>query len=133
MRILFTLSDIFAALKTEIKRLAPENFTEIYDANRLKHIARYLQAISIRANRAAANPGKERIKAGKIKIYSDRLESLLKTLGPDATEARKTGVESFFWLLEEYKVSLFAQELKTAVPVSEKRLEKMLEEIDRTA
>jgi ATP-dependent helicase HrpA len=34
-------------------------------------------------------------------------------------------------LIEEYKVSVFAQELKTAVPVSKKRLEKKLKEIER--
>jgi ATP-dependent helicase HrpA len=39
-------------------------------------------------------------------------------------------VDDFFWLLEEFKVSLFAQELGTAVPVSAKRLEKHAKEIE---
>jgi ATP-dependent helicase HrpA len=39
-------------------------------------------------------------------------------------------VDDFFWLLEEFKVSLFAQELGTAVPVSAKRLEKLAIEIE---
>ena len=40
-------------------------------------------------------------------------------------------LEDLFWAIEEYKVSLFAQELKTAIPISRKRLDKKLKEIQR--
>ena len=40
-------------------------------------------------------------------------------------------MEEFGWMLEEYKISLFAQELKTAFPVSRKRIDAKLGEIDR--
>jgi ATP-dependent helicase HrpA len=40
-------------------------------------------------------------------------------------------IEEYRWMIEEYKVSLFAQELKTAFPVSRKRLEKKRQEIER--
>ncbi|MCF8024358.1 MAG: DUF3418 domain-containing protein, partial [Desulfobacteraceae bacterium] len=40
-------------------------------------------------------------------------------------------IEEFFWMIEEFKVSLFAQELKTARPVSEKRLNRLYQEIKR--
>ncbi len=56
---------------------------------------------------------------------------MLKELRPGASPEKKAAVEEYFWLIEEYKVSLFAQELKTAVPVSKKRLEKKLKEIQR--
>ena len=42
-------------------------------------------------------------------------------------------MEDFFWMVEEFKVSVFAQELKTPYPVSEKRLQKKLKEIERMA
>ena len=48
-----------------------------------------------------------------------------------ATEEKRKAIEEFFWLIEEYKVSLFAQELKTSIPVSPKRLDKKLKEIER--
>ncbi|MBM4314856.1 MAG: DUF3418 domain-containing protein, partial [Deltaproteobacteria bacterium] len=47
------------------------------------------------------------------------------------TEAKRQALEEFGWLIEEYKVSLFAQELKTAVPVSRKRLDALMGEIRR--
>jgi ATP-dependent helicase HrpA len=42
-------------------------------------------------------------------------------------------LEELFWMIEEYKVSIFAQELKTAVPVSAKRLEEKFGEVERMA
>ncbi|MBU1399010.1 MAG: DUF3418 domain-containing protein, partial [Proteobacteria bacterium] len=47
------------------------------------------------------------------------------------SDEKKKAVEEYFWLIEEYRVSLFAQELKTPVPVSAKRLEKKFKEIER--
>ncbi|MCP4348381.1 MAG: DUF3418 domain-containing protein [Desulfobacterales bacterium] len=44
---------------------------------------------------------------------------------------KKSCNRRIFWLIEEYKVSLFAQELKTPVPVSKKRLDQKLKEIER--
>jgi ATP-dependent helicase HrpA len=40
-------------------------------------------------------------------------------------------LEEFRWMIEEYKVSVFAQEIKTAFPISRKRLEKKVQEIER--
>ena len=44
---------------------------------------------------------------------------------------KKKAIEELKWMIEEYKVSLFAQEIKTAFPISVKRLEKKLQEIER--
>jgi ATP-dependent helicase HrpA len=41
-------------------------------------------------------------------------------------------IEDLFWMIEEYKVSLFAQELKTPYPVSPKKLNQMIKEIENT-
>jgi len=49
----------------------------------------------------------------------------------DYTEEKKTLIEELFWMIEEYKVSLFAQELKTPYPVSPKKLNQMIEEIEK--
>jgi ATP-dependent helicase HrpA len=49
----------------------------------------------------------------------------------EASREREEAIETFGWMIEEYKISLFAQELKTLFPVSEKRLEKVLKEIQR--
>ena len=77
-----------------------------------------------RAERAALNPVKDQERARLIQPYRTALEGLrAQTVkAPDAAPQ----VEEFRWLLEEYKVSVFAQELGTALPVSPKRLDQSL-------
>jgi ATP-dependent helicase HrpA len=65
-----------------------------------------------RAERFAHHPGKDRDKA-----------SLLEPWVQDQAHVPAENRETYRWLLEEYRVSLFAQELGTAQPVSPKRLE----------
>jgi ATP-dependent helicase HrpA len=49
----------------------------------------------------------------------------------DYPEEKKKMIEELFWMIEEYKVSLFAQELKTPYPVSPKKLNRLVEEIEK--
>jgi ATP-dependent helicase HrpA len=56
---------------------------------------------------------------------------LLKSLANTVTEEKRAEIESYFWMLEEYRVSVFAQELKTSIPISGKRLKKKYGEIER--
>ena len=49
----------------------------------------------------------------------------------DCPEEKKKMIEELFWMIEEYKVSLFAQELKTPYPVSPKKLNQLIEEIEK--
>ena len=118
-------------LRNEMPKLVPETFMNLYDSERLTHIARYIKAIGIRAQRASVNFEKDEAKAKKIKIYIEKLDEMLKNLSHLVSEEKKHAIEEYFWLLEEYKVSLFAQELKTACPVSEKKLTKNLKAIER--
>jgi ATP-dependent helicase HrpA len=121
----------FNGLRNELSRLVPETFMDLYDNERLTHIVRYVKAIAIRAQRASVNFEKDEVKAKKLKIYVDRLNEMLKKLSSSISDEKKQAIEEYFWLIEEYKVSIFAQELKTAFPVSEKKLDKKLKEIER--
>jgi ATP-dependent helicase HrpA len=56
---------------------------------------------------------------------------MINTLSQHASAEKRNAVEEFFWMLEEFKVSVFAQELKTAFPVSKKRLQSRLKQIER--
>ncbi len=125
------LVDFCRQRQDELARLVPENFMEIYDLERLGHLPRYIKAVEIRARRASVNFEKEQLKAAELKRFSSGLSRLLKTLSPSASPEKRDALEAFYWLFEEYKVSLFAQELKTAVPVSEMRLQEAMDEIER--
>jgi ATP-dependent helicase HrpA len=118
-------------LTKELARLVPENFMELYDPDRLAHIPRYLKAVSIRGERALVSLEKDKTKDGPVTQYKERLNAFLQDLSPAVTQEKRAAIEDFFWLIEEYKVSVFAQELKTVVPVSGKRLDKMVRAIER--
>jgi len=118
-------------LRTELGRLVPENFIQLYDRDRIVHLVRYIKAIAVRAQRGLANFEKDQAKVREIRFFINKLDELLQGLSPAASEEKRSAIEAYFWLIEEYKVSVFAQELKTAFPVSKKRIEKKLSEIER--
>jgi len=128
-----TLTDFFKTLRDELNRLVPENFIELYDNERMSHLERYIKAITIRAQRGILNFEKDQVKEKDVRIHTDRLNEFLKGLSPHVSEEKRASIEEYFWLIEEYKVSLFAQELKTAIPVSSKRLNQNSKEIERMA
>ena len=126
-----TTTSFFDGLRNELGRLVPDNFMQIYEPNRLVCLDRYIKSISVRAERALINFDKDRSKAEAVEIFSAGLNELLARLTASASEGKRKALEEFFWMIEEYKVSVFAQELGTAFPVSRKRLEKKLEELKR--
>lgn len=115
----------------QLKQLVPATFMELYDEKRFLHIPRYLRAIEIRAERALIDIKKDRQKAAEVDEFTNRLNDLLAALPPSVSAEKTEALEEFFWMIEEFKVSLFAQELKTAGPVSKKRLETKLGEVQR--
>ena len=125
------LAVIRSRLEEELSRLMPQNFISLYEAERMAHLERYLQALAIRARRALVDPEKDRAKSESLQAFSGRLHLLLKALVPNSSAEKRRALEELFWMIEEYKVSIFAQELKTAVPVSAKRLEEKFGEIER--
>jgi ATP-dependent helicase HrpA len=121
------------ALTRELERLVPQTFVAIYEIRRLEHLPRYIQAAAIRARRAMVDFEKDRAKSKEIIKFSGGLNQLLKELSPAISDEKRQAIEAYFWMVEEYKVSIFAQELKTAIPISAKRLDKKLKEIGRMA
>jgi len=122
----------FAAdLRRSVLSLMPENFIEIYDASVMRHLPRYLKAIVIRAERGRLDMEKDRKRAQMVKPFADQYEEMIAGLKPETSEEKRDSVAAFFWAIEEFKVSLFAQELKTPYPVSVKKLNAQLEAIRR--
>ena len=120
-----------ARIREELSALVPGDFTDIYPPERLTEIPRYLRAMEIRAKRGANNPEKDLAKALQIAPFLKAYGEITEDLSPHATGEKHEAVETFRWMIEEFKVSLFAQELKTRFPISVKRLEKKRREIDR--
>jgi ATP-dependent helicase HrpA len=115
----------------ELAMLVPPRFLERVPYERLPHLPRYLKALLIRAERAALNPVKDRERTAQLTPWLEALKKL--EAQPDLSVEGRRLREEFRWMLEEFKVSLFAQELGTAVPISPKRLEQQLERIRQAA
>ncbi len=114
-------------LAAELGALVPPRFLEQIPFDRLAHVPRYLKALLTRLDRSASNPAKDEERARLVLPFALAWNQL-RAAPPRSSEARQA-MEEFRWLIEEFKVSVFAQELGTAQPVSAKRLEEKLARI----
>jgi ATP-dependent helicase HrpA len=118
-------------LTRELEGLVPKDFLDRYAPDRIAHLPRYLKALKIRAERGAYDREKDQEKAARIEHFTEALRRNLADISSHTSLEKRTSFEEFFWMVEEFKVSIFAQELKTPFPVSSKRLEKKLREVER--
>ena len=119
-----------AAVSAELESLVPPRFLEVIPLARLGQIPRYLKGLLLRLERATTNSAKESERARQLAPYLEAWRQMASSPPPHA-EAQALR-EEFRWMLEEFKVSLFAQELGTAIPVSPKRLDELRERIRLT-
>ncbi|MFW5989319.1 MAG: ATP-dependent RNA helicase HrpA, partial [Desulfosudaceae bacterium] len=125
------VSQALGRIRRELAGLLPERFVLMYDDYRLEQMPRYLEAARLRARRAAEDYPRHRRKEEQVDWAVTTLDRLVGELGPETSPARRAAVEDFFWMVEEYKISVFAQEVPTAGPVSAKRLRRQALEIDK--
>jgi ATP-dependent helicase HrpA len=107
----------------------PKDFVSRYPSERLTHIQRYIKALILRAQRGYANPAKDQAKEQEFLRLRRLWEQQLQRLPHSASAEKKAVLQDLGWLLEEYKVAVFAPELKTAGKVSPGRFMKRLDEI----
>jgi ATP-dependent helicase HrpA len=108
-------------VKLQLGRLLRTHWLADTPWARLQHYPRYLKAAALRLEKLRADPAREARLAAELQPL---LAGWLRAPRPLNAE-----LEQFGWLLEELRVSLFAQELKTPVPVSAKRLAKLWQSI----
>jgi len=116
-------------MRADLERLVPADFLQQVPFVRLHHLCRYLQVVLRRAERARLDPRKDAQMADRVKPYQEKLDPLLAEDLPFSSP-RWAQIQVLRWMLEEYRVSVFAQELGTAYPISPKRLDRKLEEIE---
>jgi ATP-dependent helicase HrpA len=112
-----------ADVRAQIARLVFKGFLAATPWDRLHDLPRYLKAAQLRLDKAAGDPERDQRHAGSI-------AELWRRYDERAARERRAGkvdprVEDFRWRIEELRVSLYAQELKTPYPVSVKRLDKL--------
>jgi len=123
------LNRVGADIRAQLQRLVYKGFLRATPWEQLQHLPRYLKAMTIRLDKFAGNPERDEKHAASIaelwKLYQDRSDKLRKA------GAVEPALEDFRWQIEELRVSLFAQELRTPFPVSIKRLKKVWESLVR--
>ncbi len=109
-------------MRTQCEWLLGKEWIARVSYERLQHVPRYLKAINVRIEKLRSNSMRDAQCMAQIQPLLQVWQKL-RLAQQDNTDVR---LEDFGWLLQELRVSLFAQELKTPVIVSVKRLEKLL-------
>ena len=113
-------ADATADAAQQLQRLVGKRFLVDTPWSQLQHFARYLKAITLRLDKLRADPVRDTAKLAELRPQEQRYWRLFAER-KGATDER---MSEFRWLLEELRVSFFAQELRTPQPVSIKRLDK---------
>lgn len=118
--------DATADALQQLQRLVPKRFLAATAWPRLQHLPRYLKAIVLRLDKLRADPARDAARLAELKPQEQRYWRLV----AERKGAVDERMEDFRWLLEELRVSFFAQELRTPQPVSVKRLEKVWSQLN---
>jgi len=114
-------------LQPQLEHLVYRGFLAATPWSQLPHIPRYMKAMALRMDKQAANSQRDGQRGAEIRQLWDMWQTRVQEKTADG-EASQTLLD-FRWQIEELRVSLFAQELKTPFPVSVKRLQKVWQEI----
>jgi ATP-dependent helicase HrpA len=109
-------------IRAQLEWLLHKRFIADTLYERLQHVPRYLKAINLRIEKLRGNPARDAQCMAQLQPLLQAWQKLCQA----QQRNRDPRVDEFAWLLQELRVSLFAQELKTPVIVSVKRMEKML-------
>ena len=112
-------------IKAQCEWLLHKEFIAKTPYERLQHLPRYLKAINVRLEKLRADPARDTHQFVQMQTLQQAWQRKLVAQQGNVDNR----VEEFGWMLQELRVSLFAQELKTPVIVSVKRLQKMWEAI----
>ncbi|MBA3394366.1 MAG: ATP-dependent RNA helicase HrpA [Deltaproteobacteria bacterium] len=114
---------------SQLRYLVPADLMRITPVSRLGHITRYLKAILVRLQRLSHDPQKDLQKATQVTPFWQSYQKKRDEL--DARGHRVPELEELGWLIEEFRVQIFAPELKAAVPVSAQRLQDVWSRLTR--
>ncbi len=119
-------AELLKKLHRDLQELLPGDFLIRYPEERIKQLPRYLRGLAVRADRGMLHVEKALAKTREIEFYHDQWQQLLTAEKKLAVAAHQAAIDELFWMIEEYKISLFAQELRTLMPISPKRLDEKL-------
>ncbi len=121
------LAPAAADMRSQLSALIHPGFIAETGLRRLPDLARYLRAITRRLQKAPEDPGRDADRMAVVHRVTDAYQRAIEELGP----SRRSGEQAraVRWMIEELRVSLFAQTLGTPAPVSEQRIQSVLDHL----
>ncbi|MFW8600425.1 ATP-dependent RNA helicase HrpA [Desulfobacterota bacterium M19] len=123
----------FKEYRRQLNLILPPDFLITLTTSGLRHVPRYLKALRIRVERAHAAPAQDLKKEEIVAPCDERLAEAVRRAAaievPASRRAVEEVLEKYRLMIAEYRVSIFAQELKTVIPVSAKRLRRQEDEL----
>ena len=113
-------ADVATDIQQQLARLIPRQFLAQTPASQLQHLPRYLKAVQLRLDKLRADPARDAARLAELRPQDQRFWRLV----AERKGVQDTRLQELRWLLEELRVSFFAQELRTPQPVSLKRIDK---------
>ena len=113
-----------ADVRAQLAGLVHRRFVAETGASRLPDVLRYLRAIARRLDKLPENPGRDRERMERVQQLASAYRAAASSPGPQASD-----VDAVRWMIEELRVSLWAQQLGTAHPVSEQRVRRAIDRL----
>jgi ATP-dependent RNA helicase HrpA len=123
------LAAAFDDMRRQLSALIYPGFIAATGARRLADLVRYLQAITRRLEKVPESPGRDAERMAAVHRVAEDYASVLAELSPSRRQTDEA--QAVRWMIEEFRVSLFAQTLGTRGPVSEQRIERALDQLRR--
>ncbi|HEX3647139.1 MAG TPA: ATP-dependent RNA helicase HrpA, partial [Pseudonocardiaceae bacterium] len=123
----FTPASSLADVLAQLGALVYQGFVTDTGVEHLADLVRYLRAVDRRLEKLSENPARDVARTADIETVTAEYRATLAALSP--TQAASSAARHIRWMIEELRVSYFAQQLGTAFPVSEKRIYKALDDL----
>jgi len=108
-------------MRAQLDRLVHPAFVTATGRDRLPDLLRYLQALGTRLDKLAGDPARDRLSTAQVAQVQRELDDLRRRVPPSPA------LEQLRWMVEELRIGLFAQPMRTRYPVSDKRLYKAMD------
>ena len=122
-----TQADAIADIRGQLARLLPTGFVAATGPGRLADLTRYLMAVRRRLDRLPQAPAADRERMARIAAVQQAYDDLRAALSP--ARASAADVREIAWMIEELRVSLWAQQLGTRGSVSEQRIRRAIDAV----
>ncbi len=128
-RVDFSMAIALSDIKTQMSNLVFKGFVTTHGWKRLPDILRYLNGIERRLEKLAIDPNRDRAQLSKVEHVQNMWQQWLVKLSP--VQRNMPEVQEIRWMIEELRVSLFAQQLGTPYPISDKRIMQAMEQLSQ--